>query len=276
MFNEVEGFRCYTGPLEYTASGKRDTAWMRRFTFDMLKSMEGFGRVLTIVARGYMFESEMADVDRARRALLAWCSIPDNEKASPREDWQFGCCFPELSAEFPELVDDAGRGWLYRHVHSMADFVQTNPKVVSAYAQRHCETLAADFDTRWRSKVRQFQVPIFSSGDYAWLISLDSVLADGLELGPLRVQEYTFSDLQREEIARATPPGVSVDVAMALVTYYYLNQQEDSDWVVLPVTNFDGWFGTTSFSRRWLPALDGTVIQRGAQTFGVCRYRLLV
>ena len=275
MLNELEEFKCYTGPLTYTAAGKRDTAWMRRFTFDMLKSFEGFSRVLTVVARGYMFKTGTPDIVCARRALRAWCSIPESKKASPREDWQFGCCFPELHEEFPELVDDGGHGWLYRHVHGMADFVRAEPERVSAHARKHCETLVRTFDAGWRSRVRQFQVPLFSSAAYSWLLSFDSILADALELGPLCAREYRFTEEQEENIQKATPPGVPVDAARALVAYYHLNKPEDSNWVVLPVTNFDGWFGTTSFSRRWLPALDGTVILRDAQNYGICRYRSL-
>ena len=276
MINEVEEFQCYTGTVEYAAAGKKDVAWMRRFTFDMLEHFEGFGRVYTIIARGYMFDSDTPDIDRARRALLAWCSIPDSKKASPREGWQFRCCFSEYNMEFPELVDPEGGGWLYRHVHNMISFVRANPKVTSAHAQKHCETLASFFDAAWRDKVIQLQIPIFSSGDNAWLLSLDSVLADALELGPLRDTEIPFTDEELSQIAAVTPPGVPVEAAQMLVAYCLANKPTDSDWVVLPVTNFDAWFGTTTFSRKWLPALDGRVIQRDAQSFGVCRVKIVI
>ena len=276
MINEAEEFQCYTGTVEYAAAGKKDVAWMRRFTFDMLEHFEGFGRVLTIIARGYMFDSDTPNIDRARRALLAWCSIPDSKKASPREGWQFRCCFPKYNAEFPELVDAEGRGWLYRHVHRIISFVLANTKVTSAHAQKHCEALAIGFDTAWRNKVVQLQIPIFSSGDNAWLLSLDAILADALELGPLRDAEISFSDEELSQIAAVTPPSVPVEAAQMLVAYCLANKPADSDWVVLPVTNFDAWFGTTSFSRKWLPALDGRVIVRDAQSFGVCRVRAIL
>ncbi len=274
MINEVEEFQCYTGTVEYAAAGKKDVAWMRRFTFDMLEHFEGFGRVLTIIARGYMFDSDTPDIDRARRALLAWCSIPDSKKTSPREGWQFKNYFPELNLEFPALVDPEGRGWLYRHVHSMISFVRANPKITSAHAQKHCETLASSFDAAWRNKVVQLQVPIFSSADNAWLMNLDGVLADALELGPLRDTEISFTDKQLLQIAAVTPPGVPVEAAQTLIAYCLANKPADSEWVVLPVTNFDAWFGTTSFSRKWLPALDGKIIQRDTQSFGVCRVKV--
>lgn len=94
MINEVKEFQCYTGMVEYTAAGKKGVAWMRRFTFDMLEHFEGFGRVLTIIARGYMFDSGTPDIDRARRALLAWCSIPDSKKSQPQRGLAIQMLFP--------------------------------------------------------------------------------------------------------------------------------------------------------------------------------------
>ncbi len=172
-------------------------------------------------------------------------------------------------------MDAEGRGWLYRHVHSMISFVRANTKVTSAHAQKHCETLASGFDTAWRNKVVQLQIPIFSSGDNAWLLNLDGILADALELGPLRGTEISFTDEELSRIASVTPPSVPVEAAQMLVAYCLANKPADSEWVVLPVTNFDAYFGTTSFSRKWLPALDGRAIQRDAQSFGVCRARLV-
>ena len=55
MINEREEFLAYTGQPVYSAQNKRDTSYMGRFTFDMLLDFEGLSRVLTIVARGYMW-----------------------------------------------------------------------------------------------------------------------------------------------------------------------------------------------------------------------------
>ena len=89
MINEREEFLAYTEQPIYSAKNKRDTAYMGRFTFDMLLDFEGLSRVLTIVARGYMWQGEEPDIERAARALRAWCSVPDSKKASPKEDWQY-------------------------------------------------------------------------------------------------------------------------------------------------------------------------------------------
>ena len=71
MFNEWEEFRAYTEQPTYTSTGKRDTAYLGRFTFDMLLDFEGLARVLTVIARGTMWQSDEPDIDRARRALYA-------------------------------------------------------------------------------------------------------------------------------------------------------------------------------------------------------------
>ena len=59
---------------------------MGRFTLPMLLDFSGFRRILTILARGYLFRADSSACDRietARRALLAWCRL-SAEKKSPR------------------------------------------------------------------------------------------------------------------------------------------------------------------------------------------------
>ena len=84
MLNEIEEFKAYTGKPVYKCSGKRDLSFLGRFSFEMMKEFTGLSRVLTIIARGYMFRNGAPDVDYARRALCAWCSILDKKTAAPR------------------------------------------------------------------------------------------------------------------------------------------------------------------------------------------------
>ena len=56
--------------------------------------------------------------------------------------------------------------------------------------------------------------------------------------------------------------------------YYLANKPADSDWVVLPVANFDAYFGTTSFWRKYLKQIPKTLLERSETGFGLCRYRL--
>ena len=55
MINEWEEFCAYTGTVSYTASKKSDTTWLGRFTFATILEFEGMARILTILARGYLF-----------------------------------------------------------------------------------------------------------------------------------------------------------------------------------------------------------------------------
>ena len=71
MLNEFEEFKAYMTFPDYTIKSKRDTGYLGRFTYKMIKEFRGFNRILTIIARGYMWEAEAPDVDRAYRALCA-------------------------------------------------------------------------------------------------------------------------------------------------------------------------------------------------------------
>ena len=55
MVNEWSEFLQYTGQMDYSASGKRDTSFLGRFTWDTLLDFEGLARVLTILARRHLF-----------------------------------------------------------------------------------------------------------------------------------------------------------------------------------------------------------------------------
>ena len=48
MLNEWQEFLDYTEPVAYQASGKKDTAWLGRFTFEALRDFSGMNRILTI------------------------------------------------------------------------------------------------------------------------------------------------------------------------------------------------------------------------------------
>lgn len=128
MLNELEEVKAYTEPPIYKADSKRDTTYLERFTMDMILDFNGLARVLTVLARGYLFadaDEDLGDrIDYTCRVLCAWCCVPDKKKISPKEDWQFKSDFRELHGEFPELVDANGAGWFCRHVHNIVQFMK--------------------------------------------------------------------------------------------------------------------------------------------------------
>lgn len=276
MLNEIAEFEAYTGEVNYTAQNKYDSTYLGRFTFDTLLKFEGLSRILTIIARGYMFKNGAEpQIDYARQALQAWCSAPDSKKTSPKEDWQYKTNFKDLQDAFPELVDENGCGWYYRHVYNVLRFIWNNPEKVMKTALNHCEGMRKGFDNEWRKKIVQFQVPLFAFNTKgAWILRFNDVLADALELGELKNKEVNFTEEEAQMIESATPKGVPIEVLSKLIAYYRVNKPDDSDWVVLPVANFDAYFGNTSFSRKWLAKMPPDIIERQKQSFGVCRYRI--
>lgn len=283
MLNEWNEFQDYTGVVNYTARNKQDTTNLGRFTFDTILDFEGLNRVLTILARGFLFHNEDGSpaeaprerIDYAKRGLCAWCSVPDSKKATPREAWQFGNDFGKLHGEFPGLVDENGSGWFHRHVHRVVDFVRKNPEKVSSSAQKKCASIEKGFDHAWQDKVIQMQIPLFAPTTKGqWGLRFDSFLAQALELGPLGSEDPELSPALVERLRSLTPKGVPVEMVETLVAYYFANKTEDSDWVVLPVANFDAYFGTTSFGRKYLRQIPETILERSETGFGLCRYRL--
>lgn len=283
MLNEWKEFQDYTGEVSYTARNKQDTTYLGRFTFDTILDFEGLNRVLTILARGLLFHNEDSSqakaprerIDYAHRGLCAWCSVPDSKKATPREAWQFGSEFGELHGEFPHLVEENGSGWFHRHVHRVAAFARENPEKVSSSAQKKCAAIEKGFDQAWRDKVLQMQVLLFAPTTKGqWGLRFDSFLAQALDLGPLRHEEPELPSKMAERIRYYTPQGMPSEMVETLVAYYLANKPEDTDWVVLPVANFDAYFGTTSFGRKYLKQIPETILERSETGFGLCRYRL--
>lgn len=104
------------------------------------------------------------------------------------------------------------------------------------------------------------------------MLRFDDILADALELGPLRDNTISFSAEVQKQIADLAPDGVPLEVLQTLIAYYIVNKPEDSDWVVLPVVNFDAYFGNTNFSRKWWNKIPESIVVRQKQSFGVCRF----
>ena len=83
-----------------------------------------------------------------------------------------------------------------------------------------------------------------------------------------------LSSAVKQIISADTPEDVPTEVVELLVRFYQANKQEDNDWVVLPVANFDGYFGNTNFSRKWWNKVPDSIIVKQKQCYGVCLYSL--
>ena len=271
MLNEIEEFESYTKKPRYASKGKSDYSYLGRFTWETLFEFYGFHRILTIIARGYMFSEGRTDLDRAHRAICAWCSVPEKKNAK-KDAWEYGTCFAELYEEFPELISKKGEGWLIRHVHRVIDYVEKHKETVSKTALKNCAALKKGFDDEWRSRVVRLQIPLFTKSTKAkWSVRFDDVLADALEAGPLVNRDFDLPEDVRLMLSVWTPPEVPEHILPALYKYYIANRKKPGDWVVLPVKSFDAYFGTSSFSKVWLSELPKERIVRET-SYGVCRY----
>lgn len=281
MVNELEEFRAYTEFPVYKADSKRDTSYMGRFTLPMLLDFTGFQRILTILARGYLFPDGSNGYDRietARRALLAWCSLSTEKmkKAPDQNDPRLRVNYGEYVDEFPELVTPEGEGWLIRHVDNIVAFVETNPDDVRKEVVSKAQALKTGFRAQWAKKVQQMLIPPFASNTRgAWVLRFDDILADALELGPLKNMDFELSEDVLQRLAERTPKGIPVEASVMLYKYYIANKEDDQEYVVLPQQNFNAFFGTTAFSQKWTAALAGKVIEK-KYSEGVSKYRMRV
>ena len=273
MLNEQQEFLSYTGVPVYSSVSKQDYSYLGRIAFATILDFEGFLRILSIIARGYMHSGDSPNIDRAYKALCAWCSIPDKKENATREEWQYKSDFRELHSEFPELVTEDGQGWFYRHVHGIADYILSNPNKTSKGAYDNAIVIKSGFDKKWRNKVIQFQIPIFSEKTKgAWIVRFDDVIADALELGTLKVYPETLPDNISRKLS-AVHDDLR-DKISYLVAYYLANIDDEMEWVVLPVVSFDAYFGGTTFSKKILSKLPKDIIIRDRTSYGVSRYKV--
>lgn len=283
--NEWAEFLAYTKEPTYAVRNKKDNGFLGRFTMDMLMENYGFARILTVIAREYLFHNmdgtpkggdPYERTDDARRALCAWCSILDRKNATPKAEWQFKTDFREPHGAFHELVDANGCGWYIRHLRGIADFINANRDKVGKTTHKLADNIER-LEDAWRKKVIQFQIPIFSEGTKGDLIlRFDDVIADALELGALRREPIRLTDEQEQWLAKVTPPKVPLRVTRTLLEYYLANKPADSDWCVLPVTNVEAYLGSSALSRMYLRELNDKFIMRKESAGVVGVYKMVL
>ncbi|MBQ2391130.1 MAG: hypothetical protein II306_05120 [Clostridia bacterium] len=277
MTNEWLEFKAYTEKQKYSAASKHDLSYLGRFSFKTITDFEGFGRILTVIARGYIFHNKNGSlfdgdpytrIEYARNALCAWCSIPDKNDDAPFVN------FGELSADYPELVNSKGEGWYYRHIQNIVKFVKKNPTYISEKAKTTVVGIGKGFKTDWKKKVRQLQVPIFAlNTKAAWALRFDDIIADALELGALRMEEYILPPEKYEVLQSIDLNGVPLEVVCDVVFFYEANKTDTGDWVVLPIANFDCYYGNTNFSKKWLSKIPDTILTREVSN-GISRVKV--
>ena len=276
MLNEFEEFKAYTTFPDYTIKSKRDTGYLGRFTYKMIKEFRGFNRILTILARGYMWETDVPDVERAYRALCAWCSLPESVKPDRRKAGQVRTCFSDLHAEFPELVNEEGEGWYFTHVHNVAAAVLDNAGNNTNSMASNALTIVKKFNKGWCNKVMQAQTSLYTKTTKgAWIIRFEDIVAEAKELGPLKNNDIDLPAETVQKLTDALFDKKQKNVFLDLAKFYLANKPEDSEWVILPVENFNAYYGTTSFDRKWLPDFPESILVREEYS-GACRFKMIL
>ncbi|MBS6463047.1 MAG: hypothetical protein KH352_06605 [Ruminococcus sp.] len=235
-----------------------------------------------VLARGYLFHNPDGTpkggdpyerTDDARRALCAWCSIPDKKNATPRAEWQFKTDFRELHDAFPELVDKGGCGWYVRHLRGIVNFINANRDKTGKSTHKLADNMEK-LEDAWRKKVIQFQIPIFSEGTKGDLIlRFDDVIADALELGALRTESIRLTSEQEPWLAEVTPKSVPLNVTRTLLEYYIANKPTDSDWCVLPVTNVEAYLGSSALGKMYLNQTITVFMNEKNNDYGACIFK---
>lgn len=83
-------------------------------------------------------------------------------------------------------------------------------------------------------------MPIFAlNTKAAWALRFDDILADALELGALRNEEYILLPEKENSIAVLDLGGVPFEVVCDVVAYCEANKPTDTDLIVLSLANFD-------------------------------------
>ena len=134
MINEWEEFCAYTGTVSYTASKKSDTTWLGRFTFATILEFEGMARILTILARGYLFHgNSLLNLVTEEQRPLRVCMNNGKEFLLFPQDLLAPIC----DSDFRLILLSAMRYAMGRNT--------CMPMVVADYIKRHIQLLDDKF-----------------------------------------------------------------------------------------------------------------------------------
>ena len=85
-------------------------------------------------------------------------------------------------------------------------------------------------------------------------------------------REVTIPEELRQRVEKLSGKKAAPYIS-DLIAYYHVHKEDDCDWVVLPVTSFDMYYGGSYFSKRILSTIPETILER-QNHMGTCRYRI--
>ena len=104
----------------------------------------------------------------------------------------------------------------------------------------------------------------------------DSAIADALELGALRCEAVALTAEQTKLLEQFKPKNVPLKVLTTLAEFYIANKQEQSEWVILPVTNIGAYLGSSSLGRQYLSKIPPELMERKQSSFGASVYKMML
>lgn len=155
------------------------------------------------------------------------------------------------------------------------NFVKNNPDKFTTKDIEKYTLMDRNFDNAWRKKVTQMQYGTYDLNTKgAWILRFDDILSSALELGELKNKDFELTEETKLKIADFTKSPSTAYALETLIKYYHANRQDDTDWVVLPVANFDSFFGSTSFSKKRLTELVKVGAIERENRYNVSRFRV--
>ena len=119
-------------------------------------------------------------------------------------------------------------------------------------------------------------MPIFAPNTKgSWGTRFDDVIAEALEAGSLCTEEYVLPKEIEQKLSTVEMPDKCKKYAKDLTAFYYANRQDDYDWVVLPIVNFNAYYRSTTFEKNYLPILPRGVFVRET-IHGLCRFKVVL
>lgn len=212
------------------------------------------------VRRNYFYNKYHPEIDLTNNANLPFLMIPSlaSPKQNPR-DWY--ARFVTVKNTFSARIGQICNAALDRGVIAYNE--KTDPKLRKQFKEE-TEVLAI---------LSGLEIDAAKTGIRP---DLSDYLGKKIPRTPfLKYKTMVEAAEERREWYEDTQGEVKLEYLTTLVAYYLANKPEDSDWVVLPSTNFNCYFGSTVFSKKVLREITGKIIQRSDTSYGSGRYRVL-
>ena len=82
-----------------------------------------------------------------------------------------------------------------------------------------------------------------------------------------------WKECVKEKLESMDLNDVPYDVVSEVICFCIANKKENTEWVHLPVANFDCYYSNTNFSKKWLSKIPDTILERELAS-GVSRVKL--